>query len=70
MCVSGAGLRALIFHEVSGKDRIQTMSWHIIFSVWACRQEYLLPLLTLFCYQIGSKINKKMCDLSSESCIE
>lgn len=67
-CVPDAGHRKLIlpwnFWE---KDGIQKMSWHIFFSIWACCQECSLPLLTLFCYQIGNKINKKTCDLPSES---
>lgn len=35
------------------------MSRHVFFNIWALRQERSLPRLTLFCYQIGSKINTR-----------
>lgn len=42
------------------KDGIQELlNMYLFFNIWALCQEYALPLLTLFCYQIGSKINKR-----------
>lgn len=42
------------------KDGIQKLlNMYLFFNIWALRQEHALPLLTLFCYQIGSKINKR-----------
>ena len=59
--VPDTGCRVLMLQEISGKkmEFRNSSTCIFFFNIWALRQEHALPLLTLFCYQIRSKINKR-----------